>query len=301
MSLETFKKDGTAQGVAKQRFIESLAGSNKRVVFDPYAQYFVSGAALIKLIGFKFNHWITKKMAPGFHEHLIARTRFIDDLIEFEASKGMQQYVILGAGYDLRAHRLQLPKDLIIFEVDQKEVQNRKRQKLPKAIPNLCKVNYVSLDFNHQSLQQQLLEAGFNPNKSTVFTLEGVSQYITKPALHSTIDQVSRLTHDSRTVLYMSYVDLALKTKPTSCFGKGYRHAKSISKTIMNLSERAGEPWISLYSSQELYTLLTKHEFTVVQNKVLKDLNSKYFKPVGRELPENELFNLEHSIVAVKT
>ena len=61
MSLETFKKDGTAQGVAKQRFIESLAGSNKRVVFDPYAQYFVSGAALIKLIGFKFNHWITKK------------------------------------------------------------------------------------------------------------------------------------------------------------------------------------------------------------------------------------------------
>ena len=62
------------------------------------------------------------------HEHLISRTRFIDDLIENSASMGIEQYVILGAGYDSRAHRLKLPNNLKIFEVDQPEVQEKKFQ-----------------------------------------------------------------------------------------------------------------------------------------------------------------------------
>ena len=180
-------------------------------------------------------------------------------------------------------------------------MQNRKRQKLPKDIPNLSKVNYVSVNFNRQSLQQELLRAGFNPNKPTIFTLEGVSQYITKPALNSTLDQVSCLTLNSRTVFYMSYVDPALKTKPARCFGKGYPRVQSISKTIMNLAEKVGEPWISFYSSMELQAILTQYGFNMVENKVLQDLNAKYFTPAGRALPEKELFNLEHSVVAVKT
>jgi methyltransferase (TIGR00027 family) len=119
MSNSIFGKDGTAQGVAKQRLIETLAKSDKRIINDPYADRFVIGAGLIKLMGHKFSVWLGEKLAPGFHEHLIARTRFIDDLIEKAASTGAQQYVILGAGYDLRAHRLDLPSSLRIFEVDQ--------------------------------------------------------------------------------------------------------------------------------------------------------------------------------------
>lgn len=300
MNHPLFKKDGTAQGVAKQRFIESLAQPHKRVIYDPYSKHLVSGAIFIKLMGFKLNHWITKAFAPGFHEHLIARTRFIDDLIEHEVANGVEQYVILGAGYDLRAHRLKLPEELKIFEVDQSEVQNRKRKKLPQNTPNLDKVNYVNVNFNHQSLKQQLIEAGFNPDKSSIVTFEGVSQYITKSAFNTILSELSQLTNDTTTKFYMSYVNLELKTNPAACFGKGYRHTTSISKTIMNLAERVGEPWISLYSSHELYTLLSKQGFHVLENKVLKDLNAKYFKPVGRELPEHEVFNLEHSLVAQK-
>ena len=71
------------------------------------------------------------------HEHLICRTRFIDDLIEESTSTGIEQYVILGAGYDSRAHRLKLPLKLKIFEVDQPEVQKGiKLSKLPKNISN---------------------------------------------------------------------------------------------------------------------------------------------------------------------
>ena len=102
MSDSIFAKDGTAQGVAKQRMIETLAKSDKRVISDPYADRFVTGASFIKLMGHKLNVWLAKKLVPGFHEHIISRTRFIDDLITRSAGDGVEQYVILGAGYDCR-------------------------------------------------------------------------------------------------------------------------------------------------------------------------------------------------------
>ena len=187
MSNSIFRKDGTAQGVAKQRLIESLAKPNKRVIYDPYAKYFVLGASILKLIGHKFSVWLGDKIVPGMHEHLISRTRFIDDLIEKSTSIDIEQYVILGAGYDSRAHRLKLPSKLKIFEVDQHEVQERKRSRLPDNTTNKANVIYISIDFNHQSLKEQLLNAGFDQNKSTIYTLEGVSQYITREALNSTL------------------------------------------------------------------------------------------------------------------
>ena len=82
MSNSIFRKYGTAQGVAKQRLIESLAKPDQRIIYDPYAKNFVLGASIIKLMGHKLSVWLSKKFAPGFHEHLISRTRFIDDLIE---------------------------------------------------------------------------------------------------------------------------------------------------------------------------------------------------------------------------
>ena len=57
MSNLIFRKDGTAQGVAKQRLIESIAKPNKRVIFDPYAKYFVTGASIINLLGHKIIFW----------------------------------------------------------------------------------------------------------------------------------------------------------------------------------------------------------------------------------------------------
>ena len=298
MSHSIFRKDGTAQGVAKQRLIETLAKPDKRVINDPYADRFVMGASLIKLMGHRLSVWITKKFAPGFHEHLISRTRFIDDLIKQSAADGSEQYVILGAGYDLRAHRLELPASLTIFEVDQPEVQAIKCSKLPKELPNSENVTYVAVDFNHQSLTEQLLAAGFDQTKRTIFTLEGVSQYISKEAAVSTIKELSKLTQGSRSTFFISFVDELLEKDPEACFGKGYPRAVERAEMIKRLSAKAGEPWISFYSSEEIETLLFQNGFVLRENKTLADLNDVYFTPVGRSIPENEIFKLEHFVVA---
>jgi len=298
MSNSIFRKDGTAQGVAKQRLIETLAKPEKRVINDPYAERFVMGAGLIKLMGHKLSVWVTQKFAPGFHEHLISRTRFIDDLIEKSAAGGSGQYVILGAGYDTRAHRLELPSSLKIFEVDQPEVQARKRSKLPKELPNSENVTYVSVDFNHQSLTEQLMVAGFDQSKPTIFTLEGVSQYVTKEAVTSTINGLAALSQKTSATFFMSYVDELLDTEPAACFGQDYPQAHKRAEIVKRLSAKVGEPWISFYTAEEIEDLLSQNGFTLKENKTLADLNSVYFAPVGRALPENHIFKLEHFVIA---
>ena len=298
MSYSIFVKDGTAQGVAKQRLIETIAGPEKSVINDPYADKFVIGSGVIKLMGHRLNVWLTSKLAPGFHEHLISRTRFIDDLIEKSAKEGVQQYVILGAGYDSRANRLNLTPSLKIFEVDQPEVSDIKLSKLPKDLPNLENITYVNVDFSYQSLSEQLLTAGFDQTKSTIFTLEGVSQYITKEAVSSTIQELSLITKDARSIFFMSYVDELLNKDPEACFGKGYPNPSKKANLIQTLSAKVGEPWISFYSDEEVESILAKNGYSIKENVTLEDLNSLYFSPVGRVLPENQIFKLEHFIVA---
>ena len=298
MSNSIFRKDGTAQGVAKQRLIESLAKPSKRIIYDPYAENFVLGAGIIKLMGHKFSVWLSKKFVPGFHEHLISRTRFIDDLIKKSISEQVEQYVILGAGYDSRAYNLKLPSGLKIFEVDQLEVQEIKISKLPDEIPNAENITYVSVDFNHQSLKNQLLNSGFDKSKSTIYTLEGVSQYITREALNSTLSELALLTPNSNATFFMSYVNRLLREDPKACFGMGYSKPERAAKFITNGAAKVGEPWISLYSSKEIEDLLSQNSFTLTENKTLADLNSKYFTPVGRTIPENHIFKIEHFVVA---
>ena len=298
MSNSIFRKDGTAQGVAKQRLIESLAKPSKRIIYDPYAENFVLGAGIIKLMGHNFSVWLSKKFVPGFHEHLISRTRFIDDLIKKSISEQVEQYVILGAGYDSRAYNLKLPSGLKIFEVDQPEVQEIKISKLPDEIPNAENITYVSVDFNHQSLKNQLLNSGFDKRKSTIYTLEGVSQYITREALNSTLSELALLTPNSNATFFMSYVSKLLREDPKACFGMGYSKPEKAAKFITNGAAKVGEPWISLYSSKEIEDLLSQNSFTLIENKTLADLNYKYFTPVGRTIPENHIFKIEHFVVA---
>ena len=298
MSNSIFVKDGTAQGVAKQRLIETIAGADKRVINDPYADSFVIGSGFIKLMGHKLNTWLSEKLAPGFHEHLISRTKFIDELIEKSAVNGTEQYVILGAGYDSRAHRLELPSSLKIFEVDQPEVSDNKLPKLPKQLPNSDNVTYVNIDFSYQSLTEQLIGAGFDQKKSTIFTLEGVSQYITKEAVSSTIKELASLTRDTNSIFFMSYVDELLDKNPEACFGEGYPNPAKKASLIKGLSAKVGEPWISFYNGAEIEDLLSQNGYSIEESVTLEDLNSLYFSPVGRTLNENQIFKLEHFVVA---
>ena len=156
----------------------------------------------------------------------------------------------------------------------------------------------MSVDFSNQSLSEQLLDAGFDQSKSTVFTLEGVAQYVSKEALITTIKEVEILSKDSESIFFLSYVNELLSKNPEACFGKGYRNPEKKAALIQNLSEKAGEPWISLYSNEEIEDLLAMHGFSIEENITFSELNSRFFAPLGRDLPEEQIFKLEQLLVA---
>ena len=70
---------------------------------------------------------------------------------------------------------------------------------------------------------------------------------------------------------------------------------------IKNLSAKVGEPWISFYNDKEIESLLSQNGYEIAQNVTLEDLNYLYFEPVGRTLPEDQIFKLEHFLVAEST
>src|SRR5439155_19384355 len=66
-----------------------------------------------------------------FRASIVARARFIEDLVLEQAGHGVGQYVILGAGLDTFAQRRpEIASRLLVFEVDQPGRQAWKRQRL---------------------------------------------------------------------------------------------------------------------------------------------------------------------------
>ena len=293
-----FKKDGTAQAIAMHRLIETLENKNKRVIYDYFASNFVVGGSIIKLMGHKFNIWILKKIMPGLHEHLIARTKYLDDVIEQSIVNGSMQYVILAAGYDSRANRLKLPSDLNIFELDQSEVQKRKLSILNNIIPRSKRITYIEIDFNKDSITKKLLNAGFDTEKHTIFTLEGISQYISKDSFHSTLKEISQLTKRSKTTIFFSYTDCIINTCPEDLFGKDYPNPRKKIVRIKKIVNALSEPWVSFYSKKEIEELLFKNNFKLKEIKKLENLNNKYFTSVNKKVDNRNMFNLENFVVA---
>tara|TARA_Y100001978_G_C23619657_1_gene397826 strand:- start:68 stop:985 length:918 start_codon:yes stop_codon:yes gene_type:complete len=293
-----FKKDGTAQAIAMHRLIETLAKENKRVISDSYANNFVFGGSIFKMVGYKLNTFILKCIIPGLHEHLIARTKYLDEIVKKNIKNGIKQYVILAAGYDSRANRLKLPSDVNIFELDQSAVQKKKLAALDKIIPRSKKITYIAINFSKESITNKLSNSGFDSKKNTIFTLEGLSQYITKDAFSSTLKEISDLTKKTKTTIFFSYTDIVINQSPQHLFGKDYPNPKKIINRIKKIVNYLGEPWISFYSKNEIEKLLLKNGFKLKEIKNLENLNDKYFASINKPIKEKNIFNLENFVLA---
>jgi len=121
---------------------------------------------------------------------LLARTRFMDDTLLSCLEQGMQQLIILGAGYDARAYRFQgqLKDRVRVFEVDHPATQRVKRRRLEKIFGKAPEhVTYVSVDFERETLGERLLACGYREDLLTLFIWEGVTYYITPQAVDATL------------------------------------------------------------------------------------------------------------------
>lgn len=142
---------------------------------------------------------------PPIELFLAVRTAYLDDAVRDAQSDGIDQAVILGAGYDTRAARL-AHDGVRFFEVDHPDTQADKRARL-EALPGypVDAATYVPCDFERQDFARALEAGGFDPGRPAVLIWEGVVYYLTEAAVRATLSRVASGCHpDSR--LYFDHV-----------------------------------------------------------------------------------------------
>jgi methyltransferase (TIGR00027 family) len=225
-----------------------------------------------------------------FRASIVARARFIEDLVAQEVGRGVGQYVILGAGLDTFAQRRpEIASRLTVFEVDPAGSQAWKRQRLIEAgfgIPDwlrLVPVNFEAGD----TWWQQLAAAGFDAGKPAVVAASGVIMYLTKEAIMAMLRQVAALAPGSTlATTFLLPLELAdPEVRPgLELAVKGAR--------------ASGTPFISFFTPTEMLALAREAGFKEARHVSAATLARRYF--TGRADGLRPPNNAEELLVATK-
>lgn len=241
---------------------------------DPYARGFLSvfGRTQLSLGNLPIH--------PSVNHFVVCRHRFMDDALgqalDHPAADEppLAQVVVLGAGYDSRAYRFaDRLAGIKVFEVDHPATAARKRSILAKRqdVPTVD-IEYVTIDFQTQQLDERLLSAGFQKGARTFFFWEGVSMYLRRDAVKATLQTLAELggPGSDLTMDYWFYLD-----------------HPSVSATAMRLSagflHLLAEPILFSMHPEDCPDFMRKNGWAVAAIGTAKELERRYL-PDGRRV-----------------
>jgi methyltransferase (TIGR00027 family) len=263
------------------RVIEMYYPEDKRLFDDPLAykllpfgwRLFLRLAYLPGLRSLVLS--LREQRMPGSLGGILCRTRYIDDVLQRSLGQGLDQVVILGAGFDTRAYRIAGMDQVRVFEVDlpgTREAKHASLEKVLGAVPG--NVTLVGMDFDRQSLDSVLGAAGFQKGRRTLFIWEGVTQYITEQAVNDTLEFVSRASGVGSAIVF-TYIRKGLidGTDRPEWMGP-----------FLSFARRVGSPMIFGLNPAGLEEYLADHGLRLVDDVGAADYQKLYLKPLGREL-----------------
>jgi methyltransferase (TIGR00027 family) len=218
----------TALAVAAARAIETHRPDG--LIHDPYAEAFVNAAEAPTPMpthlpephettsipdptgpsGEQQQLWATAA------RHMGMRSRFFDECLTNAAEAGIHQVVLLAAGLDTRAYRLDWPAGTSVFELDQPAVLEFKNHVLTaQGRQPTCQRHVVPVDLR-DAWPLALTAAGFDPSAPSVWLAEGLWPYLPNPAQHELLDGITaRSATGSRLALEYFCHPQALRDDPT--------------------------------------------------------------------------------------
>jgi len=275
---------GTALTMAAFRALESAKPRGERLFCDPYARRFLPEfqRALLACAGVaplrRVIEFYADRRGPGARTSGIARTRLIDDWVSREIECGVQQIVMLGAGFDCRALRLPSISDITLFEVDRPSMIARKNCLLDRESRVRLKLKRVSADFLKDSLADRLFDAGYSSKLKTLFLWEGVTNYLDDKSVASTFDFVAcNAALGSRIAFTYVHVDAVT----------GRFDAPGLQPLLRSL-RKLGEPWTFGFNPETLPSYLAEHGLRLIADLGAAEYRNRYWttmnrRPVGYE------------------
>jgi methyltransferase (TIGR00027 family) len=187
-----------AKRVAEVRAREQFVAWRARIFHDPLAIAVAAGLgspAGCRVLAW-LQRWYRRWSLAGLDEFLCVRARVGDDLVCTAATEeGIEQVVLLGAGFDTLA--LRVGPALRVFEVDHPGTQAAKLAVLRRVglgASAAGRVRPVACNFETDDLAARLVASGFDPGRPSVFLWSGVSYYLTAEAASATVAQVAELS-----------------------------------------------------------------------------------------------------------
>lgn len=282
----------TARVIAFYRAVESKKPENERICYDPYAHHFISpkiSALKKKWLQTSLNMWIYELFFPGIYAYFAARTRYIDDYLQWCLDNDYQQVVILGAGYDSRAYRFNQFKGRVkIFEIDHPATQVEKKEKLTELFGALPEhVVYVPIDFSSQALSQRLVKSGYDQKLKTFFIWEGVTYYLPADAVDETLTFIVKHSGSQSSVLFdYTYADVIAGTSPL-------KEAKLWRK----FAKKKGEPLLFGIQKGMIEQYLEQRGFFQVSDAPHEILHQRYFTGINQKRYLTPILAIVHATV----
>jgi methyltransferase (TIGR00027 family) len=207
-----------------------------------------------------------KPYSAALRAFMVSRARFAEDVLaKGVRERGVRQALVLGAGLDTVAYRNPY-RDLRVFELDHPETQRWKRELLAAAaIPVPDSVSFVAVDFERQSLRQELLRAGFDPALPTATAWLGVVPYLTAEAFAATARVLGGFAAGSTVVFDYSLPREALP--PTEQL-----MLDSLSARVA----QAGEPFQLFFTPESLAEELPRYGLSVVEDLDPQAIKTRY-------------------------
>lgn len=216
-----------------------------------------------------------------FRASIVARARFMEDLVAEQVAHGVGQYVILGAGLDTFVQRRpELASRLVVFEIDQPGPQAWKRQRLIDLGFGIASfLRLVPVDFEaSDAWWDRLAASGFEAGSRAVVTSTGVSMYLTRDAIRATLRKVAALASGSTFVMsFLVPIEMAdPEVRP------GMERAAEGARA-------SGTPFISFFTPTEILTLARDAGFKEAHHVSSSELAQRYFagRPDGLRPPNN--------------
>jgi methyltransferase (TIGR00027 family) len=286
----------TAEYVAFYRALESTETSRPPLFRDPLARLFIPpklGLALrlgrlrpCRAVLVRYSDW----RAPGARSSAIGRTRIIDDIVRRGVQQGIRQLVLLGAGFDCRAHRMPELCEVAVFEVDRADTQGLKRARIEAAARERAirrDVRYVAVDFARDDLGLRLTAAGWQPQIPAVVVWEGVTNYLTEEAVGRVLGIVGAAAPG--TTLVFTYVHRGVLDGTVTFDGAG--------RLLRNV-QRLGEPWTFGLPPDEVAGFVARFGLSLLDDVGADDYRRRYLGASARDLRGYAFYRLAVAAVA---
>jgi methyltransferase (TIGR00027 family) len=270
--MKNKQRDSTARATAAIRAMHVLY--DQQVVFDdPYALQFTR-PAFRRVCRSRFFPWLLRRrfvsdMLQPISAQVLSRAKYCEEKLEQAVSKGIAQYVIIGAGFDsFCLRRPDFASCLRIYEIDHPTTQQMKQQRLMEIVESsLRDVEFLAVDLEKQTIFDALSGSSFSKDEKAFFSWLGTVPYLSEDAVFNVLRHLASFAANGSEIVFDYLIPTQLMTQ----------EERRVLGRAMRMIARFGEPVKSFFKPDIFPSKISQLGYDIFENQSPAEQNKQYF------------------------